>query len=108
MVDIDTPTHTQHQGITHSTKEGLQDDKSDNPAYPQPIPDYVLHPQHGPKHHKPDLIRAIGSTLNTQGKLVKDLTYRGQRQIQIIECKYSTDGTMQTIIDPTRDIYDPL
>jgi hypothetical protein len=34
MVDIDTPTHTHHQGIPHSTQEGPQDDKSDDPAYP--------------------------------------------------------------------------
>ena len=37
----------------------------------------------------------------------KDLTYRGQRQIQIIECKYSTDGNIQTITDHIYDIYDP-
>jgi len=72
------------------------------------MPDYVLHPQHKPKHRKPDLIRAIGVTLNPQGKQVKDLTYRGQRQIQIIECKYSTDSSMQTIIDHIYDIYEPL
>jgi len=76
-VDIDTSSHTHHQGITHSTQEGLQDDKSESPDYPQSIPDYVLHPQHEPKHHKPDLIRAVGYTLSPQGKLVKDLTYRG-------------------------------
>ena len=108
MVDIDTPTHTHHQGITHSTEEGLQDNKLDNPAYPQSIPDYVLHPQHRSKHHKPDLIRAVGFTLNTQGKLVKDLTYLGRRQIQILECKYLTDGNIQTIIDQIYDIYEPL
>ena len=69
---------------------------------------YILHPQHKPRHHKPDLIRAVGFTLNTQGKLVKDLTYRGRRQIQIIECKYSTKGSIQTIIDHIYDIYEPL
>ncbi len=83
--DIDTTPHSHHQDIKHSTHEGLQDDKSDNPDYPQTIPEYILHPQHRLKHHKPDLIRAVGFTLNKQGKLVKDLTYRGQRQIQIIE-----------------------
>ncbi len=61
-------------------------DKSENPEYPHSIPDYVLPTQHRPKHHKPDLIRAVGYTLNPQGKLVKDLIYRGQRQNQIIEC----------------------
>ncbi len=82
--DIDTTPHSHHQDIKHSTHEGLQDDKSENPDYPQTIPDYILHPQHRPKHHKPYLIRAVGFTLNKQGKLVKDLTYRGRRQIQII------------------------
>ena len=51
---------------------------------------------------------AVGFTLNKQGRLVKDLTYRGRRQIQIIECKYSTDGNIQTIIDHIYDIYEPL
>jgi len=106
--DIDTTPRTHHQGITHSVQEGLQVDKSENPDYPQSIPDYVLHPQHKARHHKPDFIRAVGYTLNTQGKLVKDLTYRGQRQIQNLECKYSTDGNMQTIIDHVYGIYEPL
>jgi len=106
--DLDTPPHTHHHGITHSLQEGFQDDKSEDPGYPRPIPDYVLHPKYKPKHHKPDIIRAVGYTLNTQGKLVKDLTYRGQRQIQIIECKYSTVGNIQIIIDHIYDIYEPL
>jgi hypothetical protein len=46
--------------------------------------------------------------LNSQDKLVKDPTYRGRRQIQIIECKYSTDGNIQTIIDYIYDLYEPL
>jgi hypothetical protein len=106
--DIDNTPHTHHHDIKHSTQEGLHDDKSDNPDYPQTIPDYILHPQHRPKHHKPDLIRAVGFTLNKQGKLVKDLTYRGRRQIQLIECKYATDGNIQTIVEHIYDIYDPL
>ena len=79
--NIDTPSHSHHHDIKHSTQEGLQDDKSENPDIPQTIPDYILHPQHRPKHQKPDLIRAVGFTLNKQGKLVKDPTYRGLRQI---------------------------
>ncbi len=63
--DLYTPhTHTHHQDIKPSTQEGLQDDKAENPDYPQSIPDYVLHPQHRPKHHKPDLIRAVGFIIN--------------------------------------------
>jgi hypothetical protein len=34
--------------------------------------------------------------------------YRDRRQIQIIECKYSTDGSIQTIIDHIYDIYELL
>jgi hypothetical protein len=106
--DIDTSPHRHRQGITHSLQEGLQDDKTENPDYPKSIPDYVLHPQNKPKHHKPDLIREVGYTLNTQNKLVKYLTYRGQIQIQIIELQYSIDGDIQTIIDHGHDIYEPL
>ena len=53
-------------------------------------------------------MREVGVTLNTQGQLVKDLTYRGQRQIQIIERKKSTDGNIRTIIDHIYGIYDPI
>ena len=106
--DTDTSPHSHYHDIKHSTQEGLQDDKTDNPDYPQTLPDHILPPQHRPIHHKPDLIRAVGFTLNKQGKLVKDLTYRGQRQIQIIECKYATDGNIQTIIDHIYEIYEPL
>jgi hypothetical protein len=83
-IDIDTPPHTHHQDMKHSTHEGLQDDKPEHADYPQSIPDYVLHSQHKPKHHKPKLIRAIGFTLNSQGKLGKDPTYRERRQIKVI------------------------
>ncbi len=108
MADLDTPSHTNHQGISHSLQEGLQDEKSENPEHLQFIPGYILYPRHKPKHHKPNLIRAVGNTLNTQGKIVKDHTYRGQRRIQNIECKYSVDGDIQTIIDHIFDIYKPL
>jgi hypothetical protein len=50
----------------------------------------------------------VGFTLNKHGRLVKDLTYRGRRQIQIIEYKYSTDGNIQTIIEHIYNIYEPL
>jgi hypothetical protein len=103
-----THTHPHHHDIKHSTQESLQDDKRDNPDYSQTIPDYILNPHHRPKDHKPYLIRAVGFTLNKQGKLVKGLTYRGRRQIQIFECKYSTDGNIQTIIEHIHEIYEPL
>jgi hypothetical protein len=50
----------------------------------------------------------VGYTLKAQGRLVKEPTYRCRRQIQIIECKYSTDGNIQEIIDHIYDIYEPL
>ncbi len=50
----------------------------------------------------------MGFTLNKQGKLVKDITYRGRRRLQIIECKYSIDGNIQTIIEHIYEIYEPL
>ena len=34
--------------------------------------------------------------------------YRGRRQLQVIECKYSIDGNIQAIIDHVYDIYEPL
>ena len=108
MEDIRNPTQADLTGITHPLQEGLQDDKTENPEYHSTIPEYVLHPQHRPKHHKPDLIRAVGFILNKHGKLVKDPTFRGRRQIQIIECKYSTDGNMHTIIEHIYEIYEPL
>jgi hypothetical protein len=108
MADTNITPHTQHQEICNSLQEGLQDDKSENPDYPLSIPDYVLQPQHIPRHYKPHLIRAVGFTLNTQGSLIKYLTYRGQMQFQIIECKYSTDGNIQTIIDHVYGIYELL
>ena len=50
----------------------------------------------------------MGFAIKQQGKLVKDPTYRGRKQIQIIECKYSTDGNIQTIIEHIYEIYKPL
>jgi hypothetical protein len=80
-------------------EEGLQDDKSHNQNYPQMIPEYILPTHQRPTHHKPDLIRAIGYITSLEGQLVPDLTFRGRRQLQIIECKYSPDGNTQAVID---------
>ena len=54
------------------------------------------------------IILAVRYTINAQEKLVKDLTYRGQRQLQIIKCKYSTDENIQDVIDHNYDIFEPL
>ena len=61
-----------------------------------------------PKHHRPDLIRAVGYATNSEGRLITDPTYRGRRQIQIIECKYSTTGNIQDIIDHIYQLYETL
>ena len=102
------PPQPHLQDITHLSQEGLQDDKQDPSYHPQTIPHYILHPQHRPKHHRPDLIRAVGCTTNSEGRLIIDPTYRGRRQIQIIECKYSKDGNIKEIIDHIYQLYEPL
>ncbi len=76
----------QLDSITHPNQEGMQDNKADS-NYPQTIPEHILLAQHRPKHHRQDLIRAIGYIITPEGRLTKDLTYKGRRQLQIIECK---------------------
>jgi hypothetical protein len=69
---------------SQATQEGLQNDKAKT-RYPTIIPTDLL-PQHKrPQHYKPDIIRAIGYTRNTQGQLVEDITYKGRRCLQLIE-----------------------
>jgi hypothetical protein len=94
--------------ITQPEHEGLQDDKNENGETPHIIPEYILPAQYRPTHHKPDIIRAIGYTIGPDGKLREDPTYRGRRQLQLIECKYSTDGNITDIIDHIYTIYEPL
>jgi hypothetical protein len=53
-------------------------------------------------------VRAVGSTTDPTGQLIRDPTFRGRRQIQHIKCKYSTDGSTRTIIDHIYTIYEPL
>ena len=55
----------------------------------------------------PDLIRAVGYILTPGGRLTKDLTYKGRRQLQIIECKNSTDGNTHDIIEHIYILYEP-
>jgi hypothetical protein len=97
----------QLESITHPNQEGIQDDKA-NTTYPQTIPEHILPAQHRPKHHRPDLIRAVGCTTTPEGRLTKGLTYMGRRHLQIIECKYSTDDNTHDIIDHIYNIYEPL
>jgi len=93
--------------ITHPSQKGMHDDKA-YPNYPQTIPEYILPAQHRPHHHRPDLIRAVGYILTPDGRLTKDITYRGRRHLQLIECKYSTDGNTHDIIEHIYIIYEPL
>jgi len=72
------------------------------------IPEYILPAHKRPTHYRPDLIRAVGYTFGPNGKLIKDPTYQGGRQLQLIECKYSMDGNMQEIINLIHNIYEPL
>ena len=72
------------------------------------MPNTILPKHKRPKHHKPNIIRAIGYTINTEGALVADPTYRGRRCLQIIECKYSTDSNTLETIEHIHSIYEPL
>jgi hypothetical protein len=90
-----------------ATQEGLQHDKAKAP-HPTIIPTDLLPKHKRPQHYKPDIVRAIGYTRNTQGQLVKDTTYKGRRCLQLIECKYSTDiNTLDTITN-IHNIYESL
>ncbi len=94
--------------IPHPDQEGLHDDKQTEVETHHIIPEYILPAQHRPTHHRPDIIRAVGYTLGPDGQLHIDHTYRGRRQLQLIECKYSTDGNITYIIDHIHNIYQPL
>ena len=85
--------------ITNPEQEGLQDDKHIDAETPHIIPEYILPAQFRPTHHKLDIIRAIGYIIGPDGTLKEDPTYRGRRQLQLLECKYSTDGNITYIID---------
>ncbi len=64
-------------------EEGLQNDKKQT-KHPTIIPNNILPKRKRPKHHKPDIIRAIGYIINSEGALVADPAYRGRRSLQII------------------------
>jgi hypothetical protein len=106
--DVAEATTSQLPQILHPEEEGLQNDRPNTTNQPQTIPEYILPPQHKPTHNKPDLITAIGYTTNSNGQLIPDPTYRGRRQIQIIERKYSIDEKTQEVIDHIYNIYEPL
>ena len=97
--DTAEKTTSQLPQILHPEEEGLKIDKPNTSNQPQTIPDYILPPQHRLTHNRPDLIRAIGYIISSNGQLIPDPTYRGRRQIQIIEYKYSTNGNTQAVIN---------
>ena len=72
------------------------------------IPNTILPKHKRPKHHKPDIIRAIGYSINSRGALVADPTYRGRRCLKLINCKYSTYSHTSDITDHIHTIYSPL
>ncbi len=47
------------------TQEGLQNDKA-NTQQPTTIPIAILPKHKRPKHHKPDIIRAVGYTMSSK------------------------------------------
>jgi len=106
--DTEETTSPHLQPIPHSEQEGLQDDKPDTMEPKHTIPDYILPAHNKPTHHRPDLIRAARYASGPNGKLIRDPTYLGRRQLQLIECKYSTDGNVPEIINHIHTIYEPL
>ena len=90
-----------------ATHEGLQNDKI-HTKHPTIIPNNILPKHKRQKHHKPDIIRAIGYIINAKGALVVDPIYRVRRCLQIIECKYSTDNNILEIMEHIHTIYEPL
>ncbi len=94
--------------IPHPDQEGLQDDKQTDKETHHTIPDYILPAQHRPKHHRPDLVRAVGYILGPNHKLTRDYSYRGRIVLQLIECKNSIDANITNIIQHIHNIYEPL
>jgi hypothetical protein len=58
ILETTTPQEDHSLQALQATQEGLQNDK-ETTKHPTIIPD-IIHPKHKrPKHHKPDIIRAI-------------------------------------------------
>jgi hypothetical protein len=106
-IEITTPQNDLSLQALEATNEGLQDDKEKS-QHPTIIPTTLLPKHKRPKHYKPDIIRAIGYQMNSNGQLVEDLTYKGRRCLQLIECKYSTDSNLLDTITNIHNIYEPL
>jgi len=106
-IEMTTPQEDTTLQALEATREGLQNDKAKT-QHPTILPTDLLPKHKRPQHHKPDIIRAIGYTRNTKGQMVEDITYKGRRCLQLIECKYSTNiNTLDTITN-IHNIYEPL
>jgi hypothetical protein len=84
-LETSTPQENHILQSLQATQECLQNDK-DIIKHPTIIPENILPKYKRPKHHKRDIIKAIGYRRNSQGQLVKDTTYKGRRSLQLVEC----------------------
>ena len=82
--DMEETISPQVPQILLPEEECLKNDKLDIPNHVQTIPEYILASHHIPTHHRPELIRAIAYTINPNGQLIPDPTYRGKRQLKLI------------------------
>jgi hypothetical protein len=106
-IEMTTPQEDTTLQALEATQEGLQNDKA-KAQHPTVIYTDLLPKRRRPQHHKPNIIRAIGYTRNTQGQLVEVTTYKGRRHLQLIECKYSIDDNTLDTITNIHNIYEPL
>ena len=74
-IEMTTPQNDTTLQALEATHEGLQNDK-EKTQHSTIIPTNLLPKHKRPKHHKSDMIRAIGYKWSTQGQLVEDLTYK--------------------------------
>jgi hypothetical protein len=106
-IEMITPQNDTTLQALEATHEGFQNDK-DKIQHPTIIPTNILPKHKRPKHHKSDIIRAIGYKWNTKDQLVEDPTHKGRRCLQLIECKYSTDTNTLDTVTNIHNIYEPL
>ncbi len=78
LLESHNPQHDPSLQSIEATQEGLQDDKNDT-SLPTILPAQLLPKSKKPTHHKLDIIRAIGYTMNKQGILVHDLALRAYK-----------------------------
>ena len=72
-IEMTTPQEDTILQALEATHEGLQNDQ-EKTQHPTIIPTDLLHTHKRPQHYKPDIIKAIGYTRNTQGQLAEDTT----------------------------------